>query len=151
MKSNVKPLKVDRTVLVATQWSTVEEKAKATEELSKFLIARADPKKWTPRLYKALEQHFSHIAHYNQAGFYGVWFESAAKRLEFAKYHAERSIYGDPAWTWSDVERQFQKWVRESGILDELQFEATEAELAAIEQAEAALAERRLQLLGTHK
>lgn len=54
---------------------------------------------------------FGHIAHYNRDGFYQTWFRSPTSRLAFLCNVAEWRCYGDPRFTFSDVERVLAAWV----------------------------------------
>lgn len=67
---------------------------------------------------------FMHIAHYNRHGFYETWCDTSEKRLNLLCRHIEYPCAGDPAWTWSDVEREIQIWLAESGIARAYEFEA---------------------------
>ena len=56
---------------------------------------------------------------HNIDGFYGEWFSDDEKRLRFLKHTAECQLYGsDPEYTFIDVERVLQQWVRESGLIE---------------------------------
>ena len=48
---------------------------------------------------------FGHIAHYDSAGFYETFFESDEGKREFIDQCMAWRCYGDPAFTYSDVER----------------------------------------------
>ena len=67
--------------------------------------------KW---FYTRLSMCFHHIAHYNQYGFYTTWFEEEEDRQEFIERIKNMSIYGDPEYTYSDVEKVLQDWVKEN-------------------------------------
>jgi hypothetical protein len=105
-----------------TQWATAEQKAKAGEAVIRFLEAGCPEAKFTKGVYHTLSDHlFSHIAHYNAGGFYATWFATSAVRAEWVRYvrsRARRGWYGDPAYTWSDVEPVIADWLETSGVGD---------------------------------
>ena len=58
---------------------------------------------------------FGHIAHYNQGGFYSVFFETLQGKVDFLEQSLDYPCYGDPAYTYSDAERVIQNWLRDGG------------------------------------
>lgn len=102
-----------------TQWSTAKEKANFANTFVKFVLSGFDRKHWTKSFYTRLSNTFGHIAHYNQEGFWAEWFESTGQKLAFLKQAAVYPCYGDPTYTYSDVEKALQAWVRESGLIDQ--------------------------------
>ncbi len=94
--------------LVPTAWSTAEEKAKFGNTFLRFVESNFDRKLFTKSFYQRLSNCFSHIAHYNIFGFYNTWFERDFDRLEFLKHTLRYPCYGDPKFTYSDVERAVQ-------------------------------------------
>ena len=51
----------------------------------------------------------AHIAHYNRTQFYEEWFSSLAAQVRFLKHTLRFPCYGDPEYTFSDVERAIQR------------------------------------------
>jgi len=108
----------------ATQWTTAEDKAKMANKLTKFILNGFQQGSFTKDMYKRLSSMFGHIAEYNIHGFYTVWFEDDAACLKWAE-NAMRGgvlgfVVGDPAWTWSDVEKAIQKWISENQIVEQI-------------------------------
>jgi hypothetical protein len=64
---------------------------------------------FTKRFYNRLSMCFSHIANYNRAQFYDEWFSSLAARVRFLKHTLRFPCYGDPEYTFSDVEGAIQR------------------------------------------
>jgi hypothetical protein len=64
---------------------SAEAKEKVLKDWKRFIEADFDKAKFTMRLYNHLSQHCSFIAHYNQAGFYGTYFENPEDTLRFVK------------------------------------------------------------------
>lgn len=108
----------------ATKWHSVADKEKFVRYYIRFVEARCPVDKFHNWFYSRLMQMFFHIAHFNRAGFHQTWCDTSEKRLALLRRHIEYECVGDPAWTWSDVERVLQAWIRESGILREYEFEA---------------------------
>ena len=81
----------------------------------------------------------AHIAHYNRAGFWDEFFTTTADKVRFLEQTLQHPCYGDPAWTYSDVERALQQWLQASGVLERYQQKLAE-ETEAAERAELAAA-----------
>jgi hypothetical protein len=71
---------------------------------------------------------FSHIAHYDAAGFYETWFASDADRLRFLRHTLAWPCWGDPEFTFSDVERAIQQEIRKRNYLARYELRAADAE-----------------------
>lgn len=93
---------------VATQFSTAEDKAQFGNYFLRFVKSDFERKLFTKSFYHRLSLCFSHIAHNDIFGFYGTWFERDIDRLGFLKQTLRHPCYGDPAFTFSDVERAIQ-------------------------------------------
>jgi hypothetical protein len=121
-----------------TQWATAEQKAQWENALASW-VSRGFPQNgFTKSLYERLRNTFGHIAHYNRAGFYGVWFADIHRQLKWLRYVAKGGAYGpigDAAYTWSDVEAAFSAWVLQSGLMARYEQRCA----AAIETSERAL------------
>jgi hypothetical protein len=107
-------MKFDPKEFTSTKWHTAEDKAKFAMQFVRFVDGGFQEKQFTDGFYKRLSNMFGHIAHFNRGGFYGTFFTSLQARLEFLEQCANWSPCGDPAWTWSDVERALQGWMRET-------------------------------------
>ena len=108
----------------ATQWNTAEDKARMADKLTKFILNGFQQGSFTKEMYKRLSTMFGHIAEYNIHGFYTVWFDDDAACLKWVE-NAMRGgvlgfVVGDPAWTWSDVERAIQKWLSDNRIVEQI-------------------------------
>jgi len=90
----------------ATQWSTQDDKAEFGNTLLHFIDSGFKqtlfPKKL---LYRRMSNTFVHIAHYNQEGFWEEWFVEVSDRVRFIEHLLRWPCYGDPEFTFSDVER----------------------------------------------
>ena len=99
-----------------TKWSTAEEKASFANDLLAFIMSGFPKTKFTQKLYQRLSNCFSHIAEYDRDNFYAVWFSSAEARHSFLRNLSNAPCFGDPTWTFSDVERAVQQKVGELGL-----------------------------------
>lgn len=99
---------------VATKWESVESKIKFEKQFKKFVSSGFTFDNFPKWFYKRLSMCFGHIAHYNQYGFYATWFEKEKDRQEFVERIKRMSIYGDPEYTYSDVEKVLQDWLQEN-------------------------------------
>lgn len=120
-----------------TAYDTAEDKAKFAAHFVRFV--RSDFKrslfpKW---FYTRLSMTFGHIAHYDIDGFYSVQCSTTARKLDFLKQTVEFPSFmgGDPAYTYSDVERALALWVKQERVIDLYAGKlAMETELAEREQ-----------------
>ncbi len=90
---------------VPTQWDTAEQKAKFANALLAFIAQDFPRSKFHEGFYRRLSITFGHIAHSDRAGFYETFFLTAKDKLVFIEQCVEWPCYGDPTFTYSDVER----------------------------------------------
>lgn len=93
---------------VATEWSTAEDKAQFGNTFVHFVKSDFNRKQFTKPFYRRLSMCFSHIAHNDIFGFYNTWFDRDVDRLGFLRHTLNHPCYGDPKFTFSDVERAIQ-------------------------------------------
>ena len=126
---------------VPTQWNTAEAKAKFGNTYLHFVDSEFQRSLFTKQFYNQLSNCFFHIAHCNVHGFYEVWFRALADRLRFLKHTLEFPCYGDPSYTFSDVEREIQREVRRRNYVERYEIRAAEErqalEMALLRQLEA--------------
>ncbi len=101
----------------ATKWNTAEDKAKFVEHFMKFVKKDFPQHLFTKKFYSRLSNTFGHIAHYNQLGFWEEFFTTTADKVRFIEMTLNFHCYGDPAYTFSDAEREIQNRMMGSGIL----------------------------------
>ena len=94
---------------IATKFSTAADKAEFGNTLLRFIESECAPALFTKRFYNRLSMCFSHSAHYNSAQFCEEWFSSLAAQVRFLKHILRFPCYGDPEYTFSDVERAIQR------------------------------------------
>jgi hypothetical protein len=102
----------------ATKWDTVEDKQKFERQFKRFVESDFDFKKFPKWFYTRLSMCFGHIAHYNQAGFYDEFFRSTEGKAQFLELTVNYPCYGDPTFTYSDVEKVLRAWVTEKGLIE---------------------------------
>lgn len=68
-----------------TKFMSAQEKEKVLKDWQRFIESDFHKARFTKRLYSHLIQHCSFIAHYNQAGFYGTYFEDPEDTMRFIK------------------------------------------------------------------
>lgn len=114
-----------------TKWSTAADKAKFANHFVRFVQSDFQDTVFPKWFYSRLSQTFGHIAHYNKQGFYETFFQSTKDKLRFlaitaghiglyaepAEQRGGMGICGDPAWTYSDVERALRAWVNEKDLV----------------------------------
>ena len=118
-----------------TKWDTAQDKVRFAQQFVRFVQSDFAAKHFTDRFYRRLSSTFGHIAHYNRAGFWEVFFTTTADKVRFLEQTLQHPCYGDPAWTYSDVERALQQWLQAAGALERYRQKLAE-ETEAAERAE---------------
>jgi hypothetical protein len=101
-----------------TQWDSAEDKARFTNALMKFIAHEFPRQSFTKSLYQRLSNTFGHIAHHNLDGFYAVFFERDADKVVFLQQTLSWPYFGDPTFTFSDVERAVKRRLRAANVID---------------------------------
>ena len=94
-------------MFTATQWNTAEDKAKFEKHFQKFVEKGFPESMFNKGFYNRMSMMNGHIAHYNQGGFYDAQFGTSERRADFLHDWTNSRAYGDPAFTWCDVEKAF--------------------------------------------
>ena len=92
-----------------TQFSTAEDKADFGNTLLHFIGSDWKRSLFTKNFYTRLSMTFGHIANYDIHGFYSVWFTNDHDRAKFLEATLRWPCYGDPKFTFCDVERAVQR------------------------------------------
>lgn len=105
-----------------TKWATADEKAKVANKLTRFVLGGFQQASFTRVMYQRLSNMFGHIAHYDIHGFYATWFADIRCCRDWAEHITSSwlSGIGDPAFTWSDVEKALIQWAKEYRIAEQL-------------------------------
>jgi hypothetical protein len=93
----------------ATKFSTAADKAEFGNTLLRFIESDWSSALFTKHFYNRLSMCFAHIANYNRIQFYEEWFSTLAAQVRFLKHTLRFPCYGDPEYTFSDVERAIQR------------------------------------------
>ena len=101
-----------------TQWDSAEDKARFANALMKFIAHEFPRQSFTKSLYQRLSNTFGHIAHHNLDGFYAVFFERDADKVVFLQQTLSWPYFGDPTFTFSDVERAVKRRLRAAKVID---------------------------------
>ena len=101
----------------ATQFSTVEDKEWFFNQFKKFVKSGFKQSLFTKKFYTRLSMTFGMIAHYGQGGFWAEFFTTTADKARFLHECLQWGCYGDPAFTYCDVEKELQAWMRDNDIL----------------------------------
>jgi hypothetical protein len=109
--------KLEAADFTATKFNTAEEKAKFGNHLLRFIAEDHPRALWTKIFYNRLSMTFSNIAHYDSNGFWETWFTTTAEQIEFLQNIVRHPCWGDPAFTYSDVEQVVRSRVKRSGII----------------------------------
>jgi hypothetical protein len=119
------------TEFTATKFSTAADKAAFGNHLLRFIESEWAQLLFTKDFYHRLSMCFGHIAHVDRPTFYETWFTSDQDRLRFFEKTLKWPCWGDPEYTFSDVERAIQQEVRNRNYLARYQLRAAEAERAS--------------------
>jgi hypothetical protein len=101
-----------------TQWDSAEDKARFANALMKFIVHEFPRQSFTKPFYRRLSNTFGHIAHHNLDGFYTVFFERDADKVVFLEQILSWPHFGDPTFTFSDVERAVKRRLRAAKVID---------------------------------
>jgi len=115
----------------ATKFSTAADKAEFGNTLLRLIESEWAPALFTKSFYNRLSMCFSHIAHYNRTQFYEEWFSSLSARVRFLKHTLRFPCYGDPEYTFSDVERAIQREIVNRNYLARYELRLAEEQQAA--------------------
>jgi hypothetical protein len=120
-----------------TRWEDAEEKARFARRFIRLVESDFAERDFPQALYRRLSSCFGHIAHYNRRGFYEEFFTATEGKVRFLRMTLAHSCCGDPAFTYSDVERALQSWLHQNGVLARYERRLA-AEQEAAERAELA-------------
>lgn len=105
---------------VATKWDTAEDKARFANQFLNFVESDFAASKFPKWFYKRLSMTFGHIAHYDQSGFWSEFFRSPEGKVRFIEQTLRHPCWGDPTFTYSDVEKELKSVLAMSGVLEKV-------------------------------
>jgi hypothetical protein len=115
----------------ATKFSTAADKAEFGNTLLRFIESEWASALFTKSFYNRLSMCFSHNAHNNRTQFYEEWFSSLAAQVRFLKHTLRFPCYGDPEYTFSDVERAIQREIVNRNYLARYELRLAEEQQAS--------------------
>jgi hypothetical protein len=107
----------DPAMFTPTKWGSAADKALFANKLARFIASDFPPSLFTHKFYSRLSNCFGMIAHYSREGFISEFFETLSGKINFLDEVMSYPCYGDPAFTYGDVETVFVLRLRASGIL----------------------------------
>jgi hypothetical protein len=126
---------------VPTKFSTAADKADFGNAFLNFIESEWKETLFTKTFYNRLSNTFGHIAHCDRPTFYSTWFTCDAERSRFLEHALRWACWGDPAFTFCDVEYALQREIRIRNYLQRYELKAAEAvrstEMAILERLEA--------------
>jgi hypothetical protein len=112
---------------VPSKFSTAQDKADFGNAFLHFIESEWARTAFSKSFYHRLSTCFSHIAHFDATGFYETWFTSDSDRLHFLRHTLAWPCWGDPEYTFCDVERALQHEIRKRNYLARYELRAAEA------------------------
>ena len=110
-----------------TKFWTRADKATFGNTLLHFIDSEWKQTLFTEKFYNQLSNTFGNIEHYDRATFYSTWFTCDADRLRFLEQALGWPCWGDPAFTFCDVERALQREIRERNYVLRYQLKAAQS------------------------
>ena len=112
---------------VPTKFSTAQDKADFGNTFLHFIESEWVRTAFAKSFYNRLSMCFGNIAHYDLGTFYETWFTSDSDRLSFLRHTLNWPCWGDPEFTFCDVERAIQQEIRKRNYLARYELRAAEA------------------------
>jgi len=101
----------------STKSTPAETKAWFASHLLRFVSSDFPKHHFTQRFYNQVMHTFGFIAHFDSTGYWAEYFATTAGKVEFIEQVVQHSCYGDPAYTFSDVEREIIRRLRQVDLL----------------------------------
>lgn len=95
----------------ATEHATVADKEKFEKHFKRFVESGFKDTLFPKWFYTRLSMCFGNIAHYDRNNFYEHFFTNAQDQAKFLKQCRSYNCPGDPAYTYSDVEKVLRDWI----------------------------------------
>ncbi len=100
-----------------TKFTPAETKSWFASHFLRFASSDFPKHHFTQRFYGPIMNTFGMIAHYDSAGFWTEYFTTTAGKVEFIDQVIHHHCFGDPAHTFSDVEREIIRRLRQVDLL----------------------------------
>ena len=102
----------------ATEWTSAQKKTDFAKWLVRFIEGGFKLSMFPNTKYRQLRNCFHHIAEFDRDGFHETWFSDIKRQARFLRNIAECDVYGDPAFTYSDVEADIKQYVCEHRLAE---------------------------------
>jgi hypothetical protein len=100
------------------KFTPADTKAWFANHFLRFVSSDFSKHHFTLRFYRQVMHTFGHIAHYDAAGYWAEFFTNNTGKIEFIEQAVHHPCYGDPTHTFSDVEREIARRLRQAKLLD---------------------------------
>ncbi len=100
-----------------TRFQPASNKASFALHFLRFISSDCPRHQFTLRFYRQLIHLLGYIACYDLDGFWTEFFSKPAGKVEFIEQALAWPCYGEPATTWSDVEREIIRRLRRTELL----------------------------------
>lgn len=100
-----------------TKWDDANTKAKFCNNLLKFIGQDCPETMFTKAFYSRLSMTFGFIAHYHKLGFWSEYFIHRPGKIDFLDQIETCHCWGDPTFTYSDVEYVVRERVSASNVI----------------------------------
>ena len=111
---------MDASMFTDTEFDSAAKKADFGLQFLKFVASDFAQAGFTNKFYNRLNGTFGHIFHYNRDGFFQTHFSNTSSKINFLKMTMTYPCYGQPIFTFCDVEAEIQKRLLQSGVFREL-------------------------------
>jgi hypothetical protein len=111
MEAKYKTFTADQ--FMPTEYQTAKQKAKFANHFVRFVQSDFNHNLFYKWFYVQLSMCFAHIAHYNKSGCYSEWFSTKERRERFLNRCLVFPCYGQPEFTYCDVEKALITWMKE--------------------------------------
>ena len=103
---------------VPTKFDSAADKAKFANQFTRFLEGGYGWNDFPDWFYKRLSGCFGMIARYDRSGFFDEYFNGHPEDVvRFLSACSDHPCRGEPEYTYSDVEKALQVWLREGSWL----------------------------------
>jgi hypothetical protein len=110
--------KLEAGAFASTKFDTSDDKAWFRNALLRFLSKECPLTAFSNRFYSRLSNRFEHIEHYSKHQFCQEFFLDDSGKIEFLRQTVQRPFFGDPNFTYSDIERVVSTRIKHSGLLE---------------------------------
>ena len=100
-----------------TRFQPASSKVWFTQHYLRFVSSGFPRHGFTQRFYGQLMHTFGMVANYSLTGFWAEYFTSTRNTVEFLAETVSHPCYGQPSYTWCDVERFIIRRLRDADLL----------------------------------